>query len=63
MQRLLLGGVFVTRQREKKFISRFELLFTPKFNNAETKNSALSIPRTFSCALDNFLEKTSCLFL
>ena len=25
-------------------------------------NSALSIPRTFSCALDTFLEKTSCLF-
>ena len=26
-------------------------------------NSALSIPRTFSCALDTFLGKTSCLFL
>ena len=26
-------------------------------------NSALSILRTFSCALDTFLEKTSCLFL
>ena len=25
-------------------------------------NSALSIPRTFSCALDTFLEKTSCSF-
>ena len=25
-------------------------------------NSALSIPRTFSCALDISLEKTSCLF-
>ena len=25
-------------------------------------NSALSIPRTFSCALDTFLEKTLCLF-
>ena len=54
----LLGCVSVTRQREKKFISRFELLFKPKFNN-----SALSIPRTSSCALDTFLEKTSCLFL
>ena len=53
-----MGSVSVTRQREKKFISRFE-----KFNNAETKNSALSIPRTFSYALDTFLEKTSCLFL
>ena len=62
MLRSLLGCVSVTRQREKKFISRFELLFKPKFNNAETKNSALSIPRT-SCALDTFLEKTSCLFL
>ena len=58
-----MGSVSVTRQREKKFISRFELLFKPKFNNAETKNSALSIPRTFSYALDTFLEKTSCLFL
>ena len=27
------------------------------------RNSALSIPRTFSCALDTFLEKTSRLFL
>ena len=26
-------------------------------------NSVLSIPRTFSCALDTFLENTSCLFL
>lgn len=26
-------------------------------------NSALSIPRTFSCALDSFLEIASCLFL
>ena len=43
----------VTRQREKKFISRFELLFKPKFNNAKTK----SVSRTFSCALDTFLEK------
>ena len=25
-------------------------------------NSALSIPQTFSCALDTFLGKTSCLF-
>ena len=25
-------------------------------------NSALSIPGTFSCALDTFLEKTSCSF-
>ena len=25
-------------------------------------NSALSIPRTFSCALDTFLGKISCLF-
>ena len=25
-------------------------------------NSALITPRTFSCALDTFLEKTSCLF-
>ena len=25
-------------------------------------NSALSIPQTFSCALDTFLEKTLCLF-
>ena len=58
-----MGSVSVTRQREKKLISRFELLFKLKFNNAETKNSALSIPRTFSCALDTFLEKTSCLFL
>ena len=58
-----MGCVSVTRQREKKFISRFELLFKPKFNNAETKNSALSIPRTSSCALDTFLEKASCLFL
>ena len=49
----------LTRQREKKFISRFELLFTPEFNNAETKKSALSIPRTFSCALDTFLEKNT----
>ena len=54
MQRSLLGSVLVTCQREKKFISRFELS-----NNAEKKNSALSIPRTFSCALGNFLEKKS----
>ena len=53
----LLGIVSVTHQREMKFISRFELLFKPKFNNTEMKNSALSIPRTFSCALDTFLEK------
>ena len=26
-------------------------------------NSAISIPRTFSCALDTFLGKTLCLFL
>ena len=26
-------------------------------------NSALTIPRTFSCALDSFLEIASCLFL
>ena len=32
-------------------------MLKPKFNNAETKNSALSIPRTFSCASDTFLEK------
>ena len=25
-------------------------------------NSALSIPRTFSCALDTFLEKKKCFF-
>ena len=29
----------------------------------EAMNSALSIPQTFSYALDTFLEKTSCLFL
>lgn len=26
-------------------------------------NSVLTVPRTFSCALDSFLEITSCLFL
>ena len=38
-------GLHVTRQREKKVISRFKLLFIrkiselkPKFNNGETKN-------------------------
>ena len=63
MQRSPLGSVSVMRQRKKKFISCFELLFKPKFNNAGMKNSALSIPQTFYCALDTFLEKTSCLFL
>ena len=29
----------------------------PQFNNTETKNSASSIPPTFSCELDTFLEK------
>ena len=29
----------------------------PKFNKSHFMNSALSIPRTFSCALDTFLEK------
>ena len=37
----------------------------PKFNKSHFMNSTLSIPPTFSCALDSFLEKkkASCLFL
>ena len=70
------GSVSVTLQREKKFIITFWIVvhtlisqLKPQFNNAETKNSAFSIPRTFSCALDTLLEKkknkqkTSSLFL
>ena len=53
-------------------MSRFELLFIPLLKpeslimlkrKSHFMNSALSIPRTFSFALDSFLEIASCLFL